>query len=110
MKKLDTLFPRVESEQVQRLAACLLVLNKLFLVTSDRPLSPNSEYLYSRARQATIAQMHHKLPMNRNSSGTSELLFIYRAESEIFMQKTGFLLQNFTFACQTLADISFELN
>jgi hypothetical protein len=33
--------------------------------------------------------------MNRNSSGTSQALFIYRAESTSFMQNIGFLLQNF---------------
>ncbi|MEK0195323.1 hypothetical protein [Microcoleus anatoxicus] len=39
MKKLDTLFPRVESGQVQRLTACLLVLNKQIVLKADRPIA-----------------------------------------------------------------------
>ena len=45
VKKLDTLFPRVESGQVQTLTACLLVLND-FLSKTIAPIA-DSEYSYS---------------------------------------------------------------
>ncbi len=48
--------------------------------------------------------------MNRNSSGTSQALFIYRAESTSFMQNIGFLLQNFIKRRQMFPDISFEVS
>jgi hypothetical protein len=48
--------------------------------------------------------------MNRNSGGTSQALFIYRAESTSFMQNIGFLLQNFIKRRQMFPDISFEVS
>jgi len=90
---------------------CYILADKSFEPSwIDRPLSPDSEYVYSTARQAMIDLRHRELPMNHNSSGTSEVLFIYRVQSATFMQNTGFLLQNFTLARQTFADTSFEVS
>ncbi|HBK96911.1 MAG TPA: hypothetical protein DD001_06035 [Microcoleaceae bacterium UBA10368] len=41
---------------------------------------------------------------------SNKALFIDRVQSASFMQKTSFLLQNFTCASQTLADNSFEVS
>jgi hypothetical protein len=41
---------------------------------------------------------------------SNKALFIDRVQSASFMQKTSFLLQNFTCASPTLADNSFEVS